>query len=216
MSTALPLNNRFCLLGFALLLTAACAAEGEGQGQRADASLTDASPGQTDFSVLFKTSAGDFTVDVTRSWSPNGADRFRELVEDKFYDDTRFFRVVSGFVVQFGISGSPAVNMIWNGMTIPDDPVMQSNVRGYVTFAAGTDPNSRTTQLFINYVDNSFLDSSGFAPIGVIRGSGMQSVDAINSEYADLPLQPDIQLRGNDYLDTQFPRLDKIITATIQ
>ncbi|MBL4634984.1 MAG: peptidylprolyl isomerase [Kofleriaceae bacterium] len=216
MSKALPFNNHVCLLGFAFLLQTACAAEGEGQGQRPDARVTDASPGQSDFSVLFKTSAGDFTVDVTRSWSPNGADRFRELVEDKFYDDTRFFRVVSGFVVQFGISGSPAVNMTWNSMTIPDDPVMRSNARGYVTFAAGTDPNSRTTQLFINYIDNGFLDSSGFSPIGVIRGSGMQSVDAINSEYAERPQQPDIQLLGNDYLDTQFPRLDKIITATIQ
>lgn len=203
------------LLGLALLLSA-CAAEDAGQQAFPDASFTDASPAQGDFSVLFKTTAGDFTVDVTRAWSPNGAERFRQLVEEKFYDDTRFFRVVPGFVVQFGISGSPAVNSTWNNMTFPDDPVVQSNVRGTVTFAAGSAPNSRTTQLFINYIDNNFLDSMGFSTIGIIRGNGMQSADSINSEYGEQPQQPDIQLRGNEYLDASFPRLDSIISATIQ
>ncbi len=184
--------------------------------QRPDASLHDAAPGPGDYSVVFQTTAGEFTVDVTRNWSPNGADRFRQLVEDKFFDGAKFFRVVPGFVVQFGLNGSPAIDAQWVGNTITDDTVVESNGRGTLTFAATAAPNSRTTQIFVNYTDNRFLDSQGFSPFGKIRGSGMEVVDAINSQYGEQPQQDQIRLEGNSYLDTSFPNLDAIVSATIQ
>jgi cyclophilin family peptidyl-prolyl cis-trans isomerase len=165
------------------------------------------------FSVEFKTSAGTFIVDVTRAWSPRGADRFRELVEAGFYDGCRFFRVLPGFVAQFGINGTPAVQAQWDDKEILDDPVIESNVRATLTFATAG-PNTRTTQLFINFGDNSRLDQLGFSPFGVVR-SGMEAVDAINDEYREEPDQDRITAEGNAYLETNYPNLDFIESARI-
>src|SRR6202165_968178 len=127
------------------------------------------------YKVKFDTSKGTFVVQVTRAWAPQGADRFYNLVKNGFYDNVRFFRVISGFMVQFGINGTPAVMAAWRNAQIPDDPVTQSNKRGMITFAT-SGPNSRTTQVFINFADNSRLDSTGFAPFGQVV-SGMNVVD---------------------------------------
>lgn len=165
------------------------------------------------FQVLFDTTKGEFTVEVTRAWAPKGADRFYNLVKNGYYDNCRFFRVVKGFMVQFGINGNPKLNAVWRSERFEDDPGKESNKRGYITFAhAGT--NSRTTQLFINYADNSFLDAQGFPPFGLVI-EGMEVVDAINDEYGENPDQRRIQLEGNVYLDQAFPNLDFINTAII-
>lgn len=166
------------------------------------------------FKAKFDTSKGEFTVEVTRAWSPNGADRFYNLVKNGFYNDCRFFRLVPNFMVQFGINGNPKVSAAWSSANIKDDPVIQSNKRGYITFAKSSNPDSRTTQLFINFKDNSFLDRQGFSPFGkVVKGMG--TVDAINDEYGEKPNQRNIQLEGNTYLNASFPKLDYIKTATI-
>jgi cyclophilin family peptidyl-prolyl cis-trans isomerase len=165
------------------------------------------------FRVEFKTSAGDFTVDVTRAWSPKGADRFRELVEAGFYDDSRIFRVLPGFVAQFGIHGDPAVQRMWGNQVFDDDPVLESNLRGTMSFASAG-PNTRTTQIFINYGDNSRLDDMGFSPFGIVS-AGIESADAFNSDYGETPDQVEITSGGNDYLDTTFPNLDSITTARV-
>ncbi|MBN2339634.1 MAG: peptidylprolyl isomerase [Acidobacteria bacterium] len=166
------------------------------------------------FRARFATSRGDFVIEVTRAWSPNGADRFYNLVKNGYYDDCRFFRVVKRFMVQFGINGDPGVNKVWNRATAKDDPVKQSNKKGYVTFAMSSAPNSRTTQIFINYADNSFLDGQGFAPFGKVV-EGMDIVDAINGEYGEKPDQAQIQMMGNSYLQKEFPKLDFVKSATI-
>jgi peptidyl-prolyl cis-trans isomerase A (cyclophilin A) len=175
-----------------------------------------------EFDVLFRTSAGDFTVHVTRDWAPIGADRFYSLVMNKFYNGNRFFRVAPGqsggrFVVQWGIHGEPSVNTAWQShpqAKIDDDPVRQSNAPGSVTFAT-SGPNSRTTQLFINYADNSFLDGMGFSTFGEVSSDGMQTVTAINGEYGERPDQGRVQFEGNAYLNEKFPNLDYIVTATV-
>ncbi|MCA9073371.1 MAG: peptidylprolyl isomerase [Planctomycetaceae bacterium] len=165
------------------------------------------------YQVKFETTAGDFTVDVTRAWAPKGADRFYTAVKAGFYDDTRFFRVIPGFVVQFGINGDPMVQKKWRDATIADDPVKESNKRGTLTFAT-SGPNSRTTQLFINYQDNGRLDNLGFAPFGKVS-EGMKIVDKINAEYREEPSQGFIQSQGNAYLKTNYPNLDYIKKAKI-
>jgi peptidyl-prolyl cis-trans isomerase A (cyclophilin A) len=172
------------------------------------------------YQAKFATSKGDFVVEVTRSWAPNGADRFYNLVKNGYFNDCRFFRVVSGFMVQFGINGDPALNGSWRNARIPDDPVQQSNKRGFMTFAT-SGPNSRTTQVFINYVDrNTFLDSQGFAPFGKIT-EGMEVVDKLFSGYGEGapqgqgPDQMRAQSEGNAYLTKDFPNLDYVKTATI-
>ena len=166
------------------------------------------------FRVQFETSKGDFVIEVNRSWSPNGADRFYQLVRSGFYDDARFFRVVPGFMVQFGIAGDPQVQARWRDKTIQDDRVTQSNKKGYVTFAKTGQPNSRSTQIFINYADNNFLDNQGFSPFGRVV-EGMDVVEKINAEYGEKPVQSQIQRRGNEYLNAEFPRLDYIEKARI-
>lgn len=166
------------------------------------------------YRVKFETSKGDFVVEVNREWAPHGADRFYELVKSGFYDEARFFRVVPGFMVQFGISGDPKVQEKWGDKTIPDDPVVKSNKKGYVTFAKTPRPDSRSTQVFINYADNSFLDDQGFAPFGRVV-EGMDVVEKINAEYRERPVQGLIRTRGNDYLKREFPRLDYIKKARI-
>jgi peptidyl-prolyl cis-trans isomerase A (cyclophilin A) len=165
------------------------------------------------FKAKFSTAKGDFVVEVHRDWAPNGADRFYNLVKSGFYDDTRFFRVVQGFMVQFGLSGDPAVNSHWQEASVPDDPVKQSNKRAYVTFAM-RGPNTRTTQVFINYGDNSRLDPTGFAPFGQVV-QGMDVVDKIHNGYGEAPNQGAIQSQGNAYLDSKFPQLDGVKHAEI-
>jgi peptidyl-prolyl cis-trans isomerase A (cyclophilin A) len=172
-----------------------------------------------EFHVRFVTSKGPFTVKVTRAWAPNGADRFYNLVRNRFYDGASFFRVVQGFVVQFGLSAHPEVSKAWREARIQDDPVVQSNKKGFVTYAmAGA--NTRTTQLFINLVDNTRLDAMGFAPFGEVT-SGMEVVEQLYSGYGDGaprgngPQQGLIQERGKEYLAKDFPLLDSIRTARI-
>lgn len=165
------------------------------------------------YNARFETSAGGFTVQVTRAWAPGGADRFYNLVKNGFFEGTRFFRVVPGFVVQFGLSGDPRISARWHAASIPDDRVQQHNLRGSITFATAG-PNTRTTQLFINFADNTPLDSQGFAPFGRVV-DGMDVVDRIYSGYGERPEQGMIEMRGNAYLAAQFPRLDSIARATI-
>jgi cyclophilin family peptidyl-prolyl cis-trans isomerase len=167
--------------------------------------------------VRFETTQGDFWVEVHRDWAPRGAERFLELVRTGFYDGCRFFRVVPEWVVQWGINGDPAVNARWSDERLEDDPVMQPNRRGTIAFAASDEPNTRTTQVFINYADHSSeLDPRGFAPIGEVV-EGMDVVDALNSEYGEKPTdkQDDIMKKGNVWLDEQYPNLDWIRTARI-
>lgn len=171
--------------------------------------------GTTDvFQVEFHTTQGDFVMEANRAWSRRGADRFRALVEAGFYDGCRFFRVVPGFMVQFGVNGDPTTNAMWSNNPISDDAVTQSNTRGYVTFAATQFANSRTTQLFINFGNNAFLDAQNFAPFARVI-SGMDVVDGINAEYGESPNQQQIATEGNAYLDASFPNLDHIISARI-
>lgn len=155
-----------------------------------------------------------FVVEVHRDWSPNGADRFYNLVKSGFYDEARFFRVVPGFMVQFGINADPAVSAQWRPASIPDDSVKESNKRGYVTFAKTNAPNSRTTQIFISFGDNSFLDNQGFSPFGRVS-TGMEVVDAIYSGDRERPDQSQIQTKGNAYLNQMFPKLDYVKKATV-
>ena len=167
------------------------------------------------FQAKFETTAGDFVIEVKREWSPNGADRFYQLVSSGLYDDCKFFRVVPGFMVQFGINGDPKVAAKWREATIKDDPVIKSNKRGFVTFAKSGLPNSRTSQIFISYADkNTFLDSQGFSPFGQVI-EGMDVVDKINSQYGEKPDQSQVQSRGNEYLNDKFPKLDGVTKATI-
>lgn len=169
-------------------------------------------PKEGTYTVKFETSAGDFVIEVNRAWAPRGAHRFKELIDAGFYNDCRFFRVVSNFVVQFGMSGNPKIGRDWDRI-IKDDPVAQNNRRGYVTFAT-SGPDSRTTQVFINLKTNTNLDNMGFAPIGKVI-EGLHVVDVINQEYGEQPNQQLIQEAGNDYLNREFPRLDYIKRATL-
>jgi peptidyl-prolyl cis-trans isomerase A (cyclophilin A) len=171
------------------------------------------------YEVKFVTTRGEFTVQVTRAWAPLEADRFYNLVKGHFYDDTSFFRVVPGFVVQFGISGKPAVSAAWRTMNIQDDPVTQSNKRGTVTFAQTSQPNSRGTQVFINLKNNEFLDHSGqgFAPFGVVEGNGMNVVEMLYDGYGNDggPEQDKIESQGTPYVKKGWPKLDYIVSASI-
>ena len=175
------------------------------------------------FRVRFETTKGPFVVEVTRAWAPRGADRFYNLVKAGYYDDVAFFRVISGFMVQFGINGRPEVSAVWREARIPDDPVTQSNRRGMVTYAMAG-PDTRTTQLFINFGDNKGLDGQGFAPFGAVV-EGLAVVDSLYSGYgegAPRGLGPDqgraqaeMQRRGNSYLKESFPQLDWIKKASL-
>ncbi|HEX3343835.1 MAG TPA: peptidylprolyl isomerase, partial [Polyangiaceae bacterium] len=171
------------------------------------------------FSTRFTTTQGEFVIEVHRSWAPLGADRFYNLARMGFFDDTRFFRVIEGFMVQFGLPGDPAVAAKWSGTTIQDDPVTQQNLRGAVTFAMAG-PNSRTTQIFIDYNNHPRLDASGFAPFGKVV-QGMDVVDALYKGYGEGaptghgPSQERIQTEGNAYLDAQFPKLDRVLKTEI-
>jgi len=172
------------------------------------------------FTVNLKTTKGDFSVEVTRAWAPLGADRFYNLVKSGYFTDLAFFRVISGFMVQFGIHGDPAVSANWRAASIADDTPTQSNLKGYITYAMAG-PNTRTTQLFINYGDNSRLDSMGFAPFGKVT-KGMQVVESIYSGYGEGapngmgPEQGRAQMQGNEYFKKDFPKMDYILSATLE
>jgi len=189
-----------------------------GQALMNPASLTEQAPPV--YKVKFDTSKGSFEIQVHRDWAPAGADRFYNLVKNGFFDNTRFFRVVSGFMVQFGLHGDPNVSAQWRQARIRDDQVKQSNTRGMVTFATAG-PNTRTTQVFINFGDNNRLDGMGFAPFGQVV-SGMNVVDALYSGYGEGapggngPEQGRIQQEGNAYLTKDFAKLDYIKKATIE
>jgi peptidyl-prolyl cis-trans isomerase A (cyclophilin A) len=166
--------------------------------------------------VKFVTTRGDFTITVNRAWAPLGADRFYNLVKHHFYDNAVVFRAVPNFVTQFGISSYPAVSAAWKKTEIKDDPVTQSNKKGAIVFATAG-PNTRTTQVFINLKDNSFLDKTGFAPFGTVDADGMKVVEMFYDQYGDGAGidQEQIEKTGKPYLDKSFPKLDVIKSATI-
>lgn len=173
-----------------------------------------------EYQAKFTTTKGDFVVDVHRDWAPLGADRFYNLVRSGYFTDVSFYRVVPGFIVQFGASPSPKVEAAWSKAAIKDEPVKQSNKPYYITFAMGG-PNSRTTELFINLRDNAQLDAAGFAPIGEVV-QGKEIVDQIFSGYGEIeeqgghgPSQARLQNEGKPYLDKSFPQLDSIKSASI-
>ena len=210
-----------------MLLSAAASCGGEEAQESAPASanplmrpasFTETAPSL--FDARFETTKGQFVVTVHRDWAPLGADRFYNLVAAGYYDGVRFHRVLEGFIAEFGIHGDPYVNVVWRKELIPEDPILESNSRGRVTFSK-SGPNARTVQVFVSYRDNSTLDEQGFAPFGeVVRG--MEIVDALYAEYGDGPprgagvYQAMAIARGNAYLDEEFPELDRIIRATIE
>lgn len=169
------------------------------------------------YQVKFVTTRGEFTVTVTRAWAPIGADRFYNLVKHHFYDNASFFRVVPGFVVQFGISAYPPVSAAWQNANIKDEPVTGSNKRGYLTYAKTSQPNTRSTQIFINLKDNAGLDRQGFSPFGVVDAQGMKVVDMLYDQYGDSagPDQDQIAKQGKTYIDKGWPKLDSIKSATL-
>jgi peptidyl-prolyl cis-trans isomerase A (cyclophilin A) len=185
--------------------------------QPKSASMTQTAPAT--FKVKFATSEGDFVVESHREWAPLGVDRFYNLVKNGYFDGVCFFRVISGFMAQFGIHGDPKVSAAWRSERIQDDPVKQSNKRGYISYAMAG-PNTRTTQLFINYTDNSRLDQMGFAPIARVV-EGMDVVDRLHAGYGEGspkgkgPDQGRLQAEGSVYLTKDFPQLDCIQKATI-
>lgn len=235
--------SKFALISIALLFSAACAKKEDAPSSSAQSSAATKSssePAQSSsaeegsllnppakdyrapdkFAVNFKTTKGDVIIDVERALSPHGADRIYTLVKLGYFEDVAFFRVISGFMAQVGIHGDPAVNAAHRNRNMPDDPVKAPNVRGAVSFAKSGLPNSRSTQFFINFADNTRLDPMGFAPFGKVRD--MSVVDAIYAGYGEGapagrgPEQGMIQLRGNDYLKQEFPELDYIVSASIE
>jgi peptidyl-prolyl cis-trans isomerase A (cyclophilin A) len=204
-------------------LRAATAASGSQGSNSTTSSASLRNPGgdseaPATYTVQLETTKGEVLIDVQRAWSPRGADRIYNLVKLGYYDNAAFFRVISGFMAQIGIHGDPAVSAVWRNKRILDDPVVQSNTRGMVSFAmAGKD--TRTTQIFVNYGNNARLDSMGFSPFGKVRD--MKAIDALYSGYGEGapsgagPAQGRIQAEGNTYLKAEFPKLDYIVRATI-
>jgi len=180
------------------------------------AALTAKAP--EEFKVKFDTTKGPILIEVHRAWAPKGVDRFYNMVRAGFFSNVRFFRVIPNFMAQFGVNGDPAVNAAWEKVRLTDDPPNgQKNVRGMLTYGTTGQPNSRGTQLFINYKDNSYLDAQGFVPIGQVV-EGMEAADMLNAEYGSAPQnnQGRIAAEGNKYLQANFPKLDYIRTATIE
>ena len=202
-----------------LLVSAACGTDAKPAAEIGLPPKTSSAQAPNVFQVAFETSRGRFVLEAHRDWAPRGVDRLYQLVQASFFDNTRFFRAVSGFMVQFGIHGDPGVNAAWQALNIPDDSVTQSNKRGYMSFAMGG-PGSRTTQVFINLVDNVALDGMGFPPVGVVT-EGMAVVDSLYTGYGEAPpggFGPEQELissQGNAYLERDFPKLDFIRTARL-
>ena len=173
-----------------------------------------------EFRVRLDTTKGAIVIAVHRAWAPHGADRFHQLVTSRYFDNSRFFRVVKGQWAQFGIAGDPALATAWRTRTIPDDPPAQSNVRGRVAFAF-KDPGGRTAQVYISLRDNSYQDTQGFVPFGEVI-EGMDVADALNSEYGESSgggiragnQQPMFD-GGNAWLDREYPRLDRLLQAAV-
>lgn len=212
---------------FVVLLSAACGGAPDAEEQT-DPRLTDpllrgadryAETAPAEYQVRLETSAGEVVIQVHREWAPLGADRFYNLAKGGFYDDTRIYRVVPGFMAQFGLSGNPYVNQVWKSEYLVDDPVVETNARGRVAFAKGG-RHTRTTEVFISYKDNAALDDENFAPFGEVI-EGMEFVDAFYGEYGDGPPRGDgpyqamAAARGNEYLDADFPELTRIVRATV-
>ncbi len=196
----------------ALLVLSACSSAPSSNKEQV--SPKDVGPAPAVFRVNFDTSKGPFAVEVHHAWAPYGADRFYELVEKKFYDGARFFRIVKGFIVQFGISGDPRASEHWRAMNLPDDPVKMPNSRGTISYAMAG-PGTRTTQVFINVGENAAqLDQQGFAPFGRVI-EGMDVVDRLDAEYGEAPDQQRLETEGNAYLAKEFPNLDYIKTARV-
>jgi peptidyl-prolyl cis-trans isomerase A (cyclophilin A) len=172
------------------------------------------------YRVKLATTAGDILIEVHRDWAPRGADRFYNLVRIGYYNDVAFFRVIPGFMAQAGMHADPALSQTWLNARIPDDPVLQSNTRGRVTFAMSSEPGSRSVQFFINTGNNAYLDESGFAPFGEVV-EGFEVVTALYGGYGEGepngkgPSQAKLYRRGKPYLEAEFPKLDAIITATV-
>lgn len=176
-------------------------------------------PAPATFRVRLETTQGDFVIEAHRAWAPHGVDRFYHLVRTGFYDDSRFFRVRPRWA-QFGIAGDPTVSSVWRDRAMPDDPVVQSNLRGYVSYAM-TGPNARTTQLFVNLIDRADQDSLGFTPIGRVV-EGMEVVDRLYAEYGETSgggmragKQAPLFDEGNGYLDRNYPKLDRLVRARV-
>ncbi len=169
------------------------------------------------FKVRFETTKGDFVVEAHRAWAPHGVDRFYTLVKNGYYDGVKFFRVVPNFVAQFGIHGDPKIASKWLRSNIPDDPVVEGNKKGTLTYAKSGAPNSRSVQLFINLQDNSFLDGQGFAAFATVI-EGMKVVEALHGGYGEqlTKLQSEIAAKGNEFLQLNFPNLDAIERAYLE
>jgi peptidyl-prolyl cis-trans isomerase A (cyclophilin A) len=210
--------RRRSILTLALVAALATPALAQTPNLSNPAALTEQAPAA--YKVKFDTTKGAFVVQVTRAWAPIGADRFYNLVKSGFFDNVRFFRVVTGFMVQFGINGDPAIQKNWRTAGMKDDPVRASNKRGNITFATAG-PNTRTTQVFINFRDNESLNAQGFAPFGQVV-SGMNVVDSLYAGYGEGapngrgPDQSRIQAEGNAYLQRDFAQLDFVKKATIE
>jgi len=199
----------------AVALVGGAAAQGAPEKLTDPSKLTAKAPDT--FKAKFDTTKGLVVIEVHREWSPNGADRFYNLVKNGYYDGVKFFRVVPGFVVQWGIHGDPSIANKWLQSNIQDDPVKQGNKRGFITYAKSGAPNSRSVQLFINLVDNSRLDGMGFAAFGKVT-EGLDVVDKLNGEYGEglTKLQGRIAEEGNAFLEKNYPKLDGIKKATIE
>ena len=182
-------------------------------GSSNDSAATAAGPAPASFRVAFTTSKGTFVVEATRAWAPNGADRFHALAASRFFDENRFFRVLPGYIAQFGINDEKKVNARWDERPIPDDPRRESNARGTIVFTTNG-PDTRAHQLFINLKDNPKLDTQGFVPFGRVV-SGMEVLDSLYDDYGEAPQQQLISTLGNNYLLRMFPKLDYITTAKI-
>ncbi len=216
----LPFVRRSLVATAAAFLAAGCSPKPKAPASEVGLPPAASSEAPGVFRVRFETSKGAFVLEAHRAWAPRGVDRLYQLVQSGFFDNTRFFRAVTGFMVQFGVHGDPAVNAAWENLAIPDDSVAQGNKRGTMSFAMAG-PGTRTTQVFINLVDNSSLDAMGFAPVGVVT-EGMAVVDSLYAGYGDGPpagFGPDqmrIMREGNAYLEREFPKLDFIRTARLE
>jgi peptidyl-prolyl cis-trans isomerase A (cyclophilin A) len=198
--------KRICLTLLAALLAAGCSSS-------SPATTVPAGPAPDSFRVAFATSRGTFVVQANRAWAPHGVDRFYQLVGEGFFDENRFYRVLPGFIAQFGANDDPKRNKAWEAIPLPDDSARQHNVRGTVSYAH-LGPGTRTHQLFVNLKDNPNLDREGFAPIGRVV-DGMAVADSLYAEYGEDPRYQLIATMGNKYLARMFPKLDYIVTARV-